>query len=300
MLLLFIFYAIMAGVYTFGKQVVLYASPFFLTGVRITFGGLCFLAYQFFAHRKQFSIKKDCYWLLAFYAVGVLLMDSFRLLSLQYIPSAHGAIIATTAPFIAAVLSWWWFRENFNFKKAAALVIGVVGVLPLLLSHASLPEEGYFNVVMAYLMMLTSTFGFVVCGLLSKTLIQKRGMPFFMTVGIAMTFGGLLGFLFSFIFEPWNPLPVTDAWPAFKLILLFIAAHSLIAYPLYNYLVQKYPLTFVAFAQLTVPFFTALFSKVFFGEAIGSLFFVSLIVLSGAFTLFYHEEFSTRLERRSG
>lgn len=298
MVILLIFYAIMAGVYTFGKQVLLYASPFFLTGVRITFGGLCFLGYQFLVNRKQFYIKKNCYILLICFAISIFLMDSFRLLSLQYIPSAHGAIIATSAPFIAAVLSWWWFKEQFNIKKVSALIIGVLGVFPLLLSHISLSENGLLSTIVAYSMMFISTCAFVVCGLLSKTIIQKRGMPFFMTIGTVMTSGGLLGFLFSFLFEQWTPIPVVEMLPALKLIFFLIATHSLIAYPLYNYLVQKYHITFVAFAQLTVPLFTAFFSKIFFKQVIGAPFLISLVTLSVAFAVFYHEELHTRLQRQ--
>lgn len=299
MVVMLVFYAIMAGVYTFGKQVTLYAQPFFLTGIRITTGGICFLLYQFLFDRKNFFIKKEWIPLLAGYSLAVFVMDNFRLLGLQNIPSSNAAIIATTSPFIAAVLCYWWFNEKFTTTKIVALFCGVTGVFPLLIRHLSKPEASLKIMLFSYGAVFISTIALVFGGIFSKTLIQEKKAPFFMTVGTVMTGGGILGFIVSFCFDTWNPLPVTHMVPAFKLIAFLIATHSFIAYPLYNYLVQRYPVTLVAFAQLSTPFFTAILSWLFFDEAIGWPFFISLFVLSCAFSLFYYEELRQGLIKKN-
>jgi drug/metabolite transporter (DMT)-like permease len=298
MVVLLFFYTIMAGVYTFGKQATLYTAPFFLTGIRITGGGLCILAYQYFSDSKKFYLKKSFIPYLIAYMFGVFCMDNFRLQALRFIPSSNAALIATTAPFIAAFFSWWWFKEKFGTKKIAALLLGVVGMLPLLLTHITAPEGNLAHILPAYLGVIVSTIGFVLCGILSKELIQNQKAPFFMIVGTAMTGGGLIGLILSALFETWNPIPITDVAAAAPVLGYLFITHSLMAYPLYNFLVQKYPVTLVAFAQLTVPFFTAGLGRVIFGEVIGIPFFISLVILSFSFWLFYKEELRAGLIRQ--
>ncbi|MCF7900051.1 DMT family transporter [Candidatus Babeliales bacterium] len=290
MITILLFYGIMAGVYTFGKQTMLYGSPFFLTGIRITFGGLCFLGYQYYKERSKFYIKKEWVPLIAFYSAGILIMDSCRMFGLKYIPSSNAAIIATTAPFIAAFFSWWQFNEKMTKKKIIALIVGFLGVMPLLFKHLRLPHESLHYVIISYCAIFISTIGFIMCGMMSKILIQKKGAPFFMIVGTVMTGGGTLALIASAFCEPWNPVPITNFHAILPLLVYLIATHSLIAYPLYSYLVQKYPITLVAFAQLTTPFFTALLSYFFMNETISWPFFISLAILSGSLALFYHEE----------
>lgn len=289
MIIILFFYAIMAGVYTFGKQTILYGSPFFLTAVRITFGGLCFLGYQFFKDRENFGIKREWIPFLSFYSFGILIMDSCRMFGLKYIPSSNAAIIATTAPFIAAFCSWWFFKEIMTKKKIGALIVGFLGVMPLLFKHLTMPHESLYYIIISYVAIFISTIGFIACGMMSKILIQKKGAPFFMVVGTVMTGGGTLALIASLCTETWNPLPIINLPALLPPLIYLIITHSLIAYPLYSYLVQKYPLTLVAFAQLTTPFFTALLSYFFFNETISWPFFVSLGVLSGSLALFYSE-----------
>ncbi len=290
MILILFFYMIMASVYTFGKQVVFCASPCFLTGVRIMAGGLFFLAWQWFSDRKHFVIKRESFIFFAFYAVATFIMDNGRLQALCYAPSSHAALIATTAPFIAALLSLLFFKERLSVKKILALCIGVLSVALLLSQHFLETAIPLSHSIIACVGMGASTVAFVLCGMLSKIVIKQQGNSFFMCVGTAMTGGGAIGFLFSFLFESWDPLPVSNPLSAAKLITYLILTHSLIAYPLYNYLVQKYPLTLVAFAQLATPFFTAFLSFILFGETINSSFIVSLFVFSGALFLFYQDD----------
>jgi drug/metabolite transporter (DMT)-like permease len=290
MLIILFFYFIMAGVYTFGKFAALHASPFFLTGIRITFGGLIFLGYQFIKDRSNFIIKKEWIPLLSLYSVGIVVMDSCRLIGLKHIPASNAVIIATTAPFIAAFFSWWQFDEKMTKKKITALMIGFLGVMPLLIKHLTVPSDSLYYITLSYLAIFASTIGFVMCGMISKILVQEREAPFFMMVGTVMTGGGLLALCASFIFEPWNPVPITNITSLMPPLAYLIITHSLIAYPLYSYLVQKYPLTLVAFAQLTTPFFTAILSYFFFKETISWPFLISLIILTTALFLFYHEE----------
>jgi drug/metabolite transporter (DMT)-like permease len=290
MVLLILFYAIMAGVYTFGKQVLLYAAPLFLTGIRILPAGLCFLGYQYFFNKEHFYIKKEHAPYIFGYSIIIFLMDALRLKALSLIISSNTAFVATLSPFIAAFFSWYFFKERFSNFKIVALFMGVVGVFPLLITNFKTPTADISALIVGYGSILISTVCFVLAGVLSKTLISKKQCPFFMVVGLGMLGAGTFATVLSLLTETWNPLPIFELWPAVKLISYLFITHSLIAYPLYNYLMQIYPITLVAFAQLTVPFFTAFLSFVFLGETVEPVFFVSLFILTTSLWLFYKQE----------
>lgn len=299
MVLLILFYAIMASVYTFGKQVLLYAAPLFLTGIRILPAGIFFLGYQYFFNKKNFYIKKEHIPYIICYGIIIFLMDGLRQKALSLIISSNTAFIATLSPFIAAFLSWYLFKERFSTFKIIALCMGVVGVLPLLIINFKTPTADTTALIIGYGSILISTICFVLAGVLSKTLISKKQCPFFMAVGLGMTCAGTLAMVFSLLTETWNPLPIFELWPAVKLISYLFITHSLIAYPLYNYLMQIYPITLVAFAQLTVPFFTAFLSFIFLGEKVEPVFFVSLFILTTSLWLFYKQELKEGLIKKS-
>jgi drug/metabolite transporter (DMT)-like permease len=281
----------MACVFTFGKQVICYASPLFLTGIRIAPGGLVFLAYLYLFDRKNFIVKRSYLPLMAGYAIAVFCMDALRMLALQYIPASNAALISCTAPFIAAFFSWCFMNERFDRIKILALVIGVAGMIPLLVEHVQVHNNlAIGTIIICYLAAFASTLGTVLCGIISKTLIEKKGCPFFLCLGSGMLGGGALGFIFSLFFEAWNPVPIYNLKPALQLISFLFATHTLIAYPLYNYLILKYSVTLVAFGQLSVPFIAAILGYLFYGQPIGLNFFISLLILSASFWLFYKEE----------
>ena len=75
----------------------------------------------------------------------------------------------------------------------------------------------------------------------------------------------------------------------FPLMLLLFVGHNIIGYPIFAYLINKYPVTLVSFGQLTLPLFTALLRYFLFGDPIPWVFGISLIVLIWAFYIFYTE-----------
>jgi drug/metabolite transporter (DMT)-like permease len=64
----------------------------------------------------------------------------------------------------------------------------------------------------------------------------------------------------------------------------------LICYNLYGYLLRRFSATFMSFAGLTTPLFTALFGWIFLGEVASPAFYLSFSILSVGLLLFYQEE----------
>lgn len=291
MLSIVFFYGLMAGVFTVGKQVALYASPFFLTAVRLPLAGLIFLVYARYGENHPWLLTRSIIALIGAYGIAIVCMDSGRFYALQTLPASNTALISSLAPFTAALLSYLFLGEEITFRKIVILSFGFLGMLPLLISHIYTPQTLIItNPWLAYGAACLSMLGFVVSGLFIKILNTRYKYPMFMAIGGGMFVGGLMGLGCSLLFEPWNPVPISDLSKALPIISYLFITHNLIAYPLFGYLLEHYPLTLVAFAQLLTPLFTAILRLIWFKEPISLPFMISFSILSIALYLFYKEE----------
>lgn len=292
MILIVLFYAIMASVFTFGKEVVLYVQPFFLSGLRFPLTGIIFLLYEYIYNRQALNTLPKILPFLVAYGVSITFTDSARFIALQTLPAANTALVATMAPFIAALISYFYLKEKITPKKILALCIGFFAILPVLISHVSAPRDGVSleQIAVAYGAAFFSVLGFVGSGLFIKLLTNRYKASLFTIVGTGSLVAGCLSLLLSVRYETWNPLPFIDMAKALPLVGFLLIVHNLIAFPLYAYLLERFPLTLVAFAQFLSPLFTALLRWIWFKEPIRLSFVLSLIVLCGALYFFYKEE----------
>ena len=292
-----IFYGLISGVFTFGKQAILYVEPFFLTSSRLPFAGLCILSYQYFFQRTQLYYKKAGTWFLVGYGITLFIGDTFRFSAMVTIPAANAALIAATGPLITAISAHFLLKEYLTVKKVAALVIGFLSILPLIMHNISNGSAGQdtHSVIMGYCFAFVSVVGFVASAYCLKMLTSKLQYPPLTAAGIGTIIGGIVGLSISGLYETWNPLPITNMQEGFPLLGLLFVGHNIIGYPVFAYLINKYPVTLVSFGQLTLPLFTALLRYFLFNEAIPYVFALSLLVLSGSFYLFYTEEKRQRL-----
>ena len=176
-------------------------------------------------------------------------------------------------------------------KKIIILLVGFFGMMPIFISHLQASTSaGPSNLLLSYGSACLSMLGFVVSGLFIKLLVQRHRYPMFMSIGAGMLLGGLMGLGCSLLFEPWNPMPFINVSKALPIIGYLLVTHNLMAYPLYGYLLEHYPLTLIAFAQLLTPLFTALLRWMLFGEVISLPFMISFAILGTALYLFYKEE----------
>lgn len=292
MLSIVFFYALMAGVFTVGKQVVLYAYPFFLTALRLPAAGIIFLLFARFWQKHAFRMTSSIGLLLVAYGIGAVFMDSGRFFALQTLPAANTALITSLAPFVAAFLSYLFLGEHMTFRKLIILGVGFMGMLPLFLARVQTPVGvgNSTDLLSAYGAAFCSMLGFVLIGLFIKLLTKRYKFPLFMALGWGMLFGGLIGLACSLMFDPWNPLPFINASKALPIVIYLFFTHNLMAYPIYGYLLEHYPLTLIAFAQLLTPLFTAILRLIWFKEPISLPFMISFAILGGALYLFYKEE----------
>ena len=293
MLDIILYYVITAGLYTFGKQLVLSGSPFFLSAVHLIPAGLVFLGWSYGTSSKKERVIKSG--TLSLFVAAILLTylnDTTCFIGLENIPASCAALIGGLAPFIAALLAYFFFNEKFTSTKVFALCLGFCGVLPLLVWNIiqTGAEGSALQFLTGYASMFANITSTVVIAFVFKKLFARNySIP--TVLGVPFVFGGMLSLITSVFVENWQSVPLfEDIQLATCLTFFAFSAHNVVAPLLYGYLLKKYPVTLLMFASLVNPITSAILEFVFYGRTTSYTFIFSLATLMVAFCLFSREE----------
>ncbi len=294
MLSVFLLYALFASVFTVSKEALEYTSPLFLVGARMILAGLFMLGYQ--ALKKpgslvlnRESIKRVC--LLGFFNIYV--TNALELWGLKYLTSFKTCFLYSLSPFLSALFSYIFLEERMSRRKWLGLIVGFIGFIPILSSQEGSAEalSGHFWLfswpeIAVIGAVITSVWGWI----LLKQLVHNDGCPPFVANGYSMIIGGIFASINSLAVESWNPIPVRN-WPIFLECTLFlIVISNIVCYNLYGTLLRRFSATFMSFAGLSTPLFTALFGWLFHHEVVTFDFFISLFIVFIGLFVFYSEE----------
>ena len=287
--------------FTISKWGLAYAEPIFFVGVRMILAGLLLCGYILIRTRGLQNIaanfKRD--WLLflqiiIFHIVYITYICD--LYALKHISSTESAFIYSLSPFVAALISYFWFGELMTFKKWIGLSLGLIAMIPSFFSIQAayggvegLPLYLFSTefshalpILITLIAVVTSSYGWIVV----RTLVQRGYSPIVIN-GIGMTFGGALALLTSYFTETW----VVTAWiPFIQATILIIVVANIIFYNFYGYLLKYYTATFLSFAGFMCPFFAAILGRIFLGETFSWTLVFSFIVTCIGLFIFYHEE----------
>lgn len=258
----------------------------FLAGVII----LTFLA---LFQRKDLKIKKHQLFPLILFAISaVYLTNVFEFWGLQYLTAAKACFIYSLSPFLAALFSYFQFKEKITSKKLLGLIIGFVGFVPVLLNQSGAEQllGGLSFLSWAEIALIIATVTSVYGWILLRKLGKEEGISPLMTNGTSMCLGGLFALIHSYFAEGWSPLPVTNYLGFFQGVFLMIVISNLICYNLYGWLLKRFTATFLSFAGLTTPLFAAFFGWLILKETVSWTFFVSVGIISLGLWLVYSEE----------
>jgi drug/metabolite transporter (DMT)-like permease len=184
------------------------------------------------------------------------------------------------------------FSEKLSVKKWTGLLIGFAGFTPILLSQTATEEAAgellFFSWAEISVMIgaISSVYGWI----LLKQLINENGLSPSSANGWSMLIGGTLALGNSWMVETWNPVPVTNMAIYLECTILLLIISNLICYNLYGSLLRRYSATFISFAGLTTPLFTALFGWFFLGEIVTWPFYASFAIVCLGLLLFDQEE----------
>lgn len=297
MFLVFLVYALFASVFTISKTGLSYTEPFFFVGSRMFLAGILLLVYQFIFRRNEFQLKRGHLLkiaALAFFAIY--LTNTFEFWGLQYLTSSKTCFIYSLSPFVSALFSYLIFAEKLTLKKWLGMIIGFGGMTPILLSQSTTEEMAgqFFFFSWAELAVMGAAISSVYGWILLKQLVQDDELSPVMANGLGMFIGGGIALLHSYCTESWQPLPISEYFPFFTCALLLILISNFICYNLYGFLLKRFSATFMSFAGLSTPLFSALFGTIFLRETISWHFFVSLSIVSFGLFFFYFEELEAK------
>ena len=293
LVLVFVCFFVWSTCFTIGKTTLAFSPPIFLTGTRMVIGGLILLAFLALFQRKDLRIKKHHLFPLSLFALmAVYLSNVFEFWGLQYLTAAKACFIYSLSPFLAALFSYFQFKEKITSRKLMGLVIGFVGFIPVLLTHSSAEEilGGFSFLSWAEIALIGATATSVYGWILLRKLGKEDDMSPLMANGSSMLIGGLFALVHSFFVEDWSPLPISNYPGFFQGVILMIVISNLFCYNLYGSLLKRFSATFLSFAGLTTPLFAAFFGWLVLHETVTWHFFVSVGIISLGLWLVYAEE----------
>ena len=188
MYILFMMYAISAGTLVLGKQLVLYGSPLFITGMRTLGAGLLFLVYAW-ATRVPLATIRKLLWPCASIAVyAFFLSNTLKLWALQYSSACHMAALSLLEPVLVALMAWMMFNERMNGNKWIGLLLCTAsGVIMICRSMGDGFQLASLALVCACIALASSVYG---C-LLMRKLIRYHNASISLVMGLSMTSAGI-------------------------------------------------------------------------------------------------------------
>ncbi len=284
MILVALLYLLFSLSYFAIQQSLLYAPPLFIVGVRLLCAGLFTLGFLALKKRAAFSLKKKDLWLFGAFAVcGMCIANVCEVLSLQWASPAYLTLLYTSAPFIAALLAYIFWRERLSRAQWLGLGIGIGGIMPVVLAPVLAGcAHVWFADVTILSVILAGMFGWCTV----KILVAQRGYNPFFVVGLGMTLGGAGTLLLSWSLHG-IPIVAGMGW-VYILISTFLA--NVCAYNLYGYLLTSTSLVFISFASILSPLFAAGWEWLFWQTKPSALLFMSLLVVALGLGIFYRQE----------
>ncbi len=276
------------------KQLLSYCAPFFLAGSRLFLAGIVLIAYNQFYKKR--SIAFDTHHLLLYFQImffGVYVKYMLRYWSLQYLTATKMSFIFNITPFVAAVLSFFAFHEKITLKQLLGMIIGCLGILPILLTTTTSEQlmGELFFISVPELVLLFAIVAHCYGMIIARKLIRESHQPVSLTNGIRMIGGGLLCLLTAFVLE--GAFPVTQIIPFSIGLTALIIISNIICHGWYLQLLKTYSVTFLSFTDFLSPLFTALYGWLFLHEIVTWHYGLSAILVLVGLYIFYQDELKT-------
>ena len=296
MILIIFLYALFAATFSLGKELLRYAPPVFIVGIRMFIAGTLLLFYQYFFTKHRLTLKKQhIKYYVQLVLFSVFIPYTLRLWALKFMPAYKASLLYNLGPFISYFLGYILYKERVTLAKVGGLAIGTLGLLPVLI--ASAPKEdimGTFAFLswpeLALFVSISSlSYGWVIL----RILIKDKDYPPAMVNGLSMFVGGILALITSSIIEP--KTCIVDVNRFIAILAIIIIASNVIGHNLYAWLMQFYTPTFLSFFSLFTRIFTALYGWLFFKVVVTWHFFASTVLIVIGLALFYKDEMQQQI-----
>jgi drug/metabolite transporter (DMT)-like permease len=288
-------YALWSSMFSIAKLALQYSTPLFLTGTRMVLASFFILSYLLLFKPQVFRLNKKqilSLTLLGFFSIY--LANILEFWALQYLTAAKTCFIYSLTPFFAALLSYIHFGEKMNTQKWLGLLLGFIGILPVMFlqtgSEDILNINGFLSWPTLAVMgaALFSVYGWVILRIAVK---DDQVSPLTAN-GISMLLGGSLALIHSYFIDHWDPLPVATSYilPFMGWTGLMTMVSNLICYNLYGMMLKKFTATFLSFLGLLSPIFASLHGWFFLSEPFSYLIIGSTLLVSIGLWIVYSAE----------
>lgn len=306
--LVILLFALFASLFTLSKSALGFSEPFFLIGSRMALAGIILLVHQLVFNRSQMLLAiKHFMPLMILGLLNIYLTNAAEIWGLQYMSSAKACLIYSLSPFLAAFVAYLVLKETLTVKKWAGLILGFVGLIPILfvgnanneIVYDMLHEMTYLSwpEIALLVAVISSVYGWI----LLKKIVKHHHLSPIMANGVSMLIGGVLALTHSYLSnESWTPIPVASGhYLSFIEITIWMTLISnVICYNLYGHLLKKFSATFMSLAGLVTPLFATFFGWYFLGEEITWHYFASMTIFSAGLFVFYQEELAQSMRER--
>jgi drug/metabolite transporter (DMT)-like permease len=179
----------------------------------------------------QFSWKYIQYYLVCG-LIGIAIPNSVIYFSASHLPAGLLSVLVNTVPIITFPLALIAGQERFDWKRFAAILIGIVGILLLILPKASLPSP---NMISWALLALIAPICFALCSIYINRNRPENTTPLTSSAGMLLC-AGLFLIPAQIGFDSYYPLLFPFAAADWAIVLEIIL--SSIGYVLFFKLIQ--------------------------------------------------------------
>ncbi|MEX0962194.1 MAG: DMT family transporter [Simkaniaceae bacterium] len=294
-LLTIFLYAVWSSIFPLGKMALEIAPPIFLTSSRMLLAGVLIILYLLLKKRDSLKLSlKQIFSLLLLGLFSIYLTNVCEFYGLKHLTAAKTCFIYSLSPFFTALFSYIHFKEKMDGRKWLGLMIGFIGVLPVLMI-----QSGSENLLQAFSFIswpelavmgaaLFSVYGWV----LLRLAVKNQTISPIAANGISMLFGGFLALIHSLTTEGWSPIPISlENLPKLTSLLLTMTLISnVLCYNLYGYLLKRYTATLLSFVGLLSPIFASVTSWFLIGEEPSWIIFLSTALIASGLYIVYQSE----------
>lgn len=279
-------YAISASTLFFGKQLLVYSSPLFLSGLRTLIAGGFFLLYAW-RTKKTMEINRDLLLSCAPVAIySFFLSNTFKFWALQHSSAAHAGAISAFEPLCALIMAYVMFNERATVKQLIGMALCIAS--SLLMATGTLAPFDFVSVPSLFLCiaMISSVYG----ALLMRRLIKYQEATISLVMGMSMSIAGIMT-LFATIAEISSCTVNTDSMvPFIGNLTAMVLLSNIIGYGLYGTLLTRYSALLISCGSCIRPIFIALYRWAFFNQplTVGFLGYAGIIVIG--LLLIYRDE----------
>ncbi|HEY0338350.1 MAG TPA: DMT family transporter [Burkholderiales bacterium] len=129
-------------------------DPWMLAGLLYLGSGIGLTLYRRLKHAPRASLpRNEAPWLAGAVAAGGIVAPVLLMFGLTRMPASGASLLLNAEGVFTALLAWFAFRENFDYRVAAGMAVIVAGVAIL-----SWPDDARFNGVWPALAVLSACF----------------------------------------------------------------------------------------------------------------------------------------------